>query len=100
MDPHKGLQKSQTAEFKSVINLKKLIKRKMRYYRWIRQFVRNGVDILQNVFFSDEAWFHLSGYLNSQNSRFWSSEIPTCFMKCQYIPRKLAVGVRYLVNGL
>jgi hypothetical protein len=26
------------------------------------------------VFFPDEAWFHLSGYVNSQNSRFWSSE--------------------------
>jgi hypothetical protein len=29
--------------------------------------------------FSDEAWFHLSGYLNSQNSRFWSSENPHLF---------------------
>jgi hypothetical protein len=27
------------------------------------------------VFFSDEAWFHLSGYVNSQNSRFGSSEV-------------------------
>jgi hypothetical protein len=26
------------------------------------------------VFFFLEAWFHLSGYVNSQNSRFWSSE--------------------------
>ena len=27
-------------------------------------------------FMSDEAWFHLSGYVNSQNTRCWSSENP------------------------
>jgi hypothetical protein len=47
----------------------------MRYCRWFLQFVRNGVDILENLFVSDEAWFHLSGYVNSQNSRFGSSEV-------------------------
>jgi hypothetical protein len=51
----------------------------MRYCRWFRQFVQNGVDILENVFFSDEAWFHLSWYVNSQDSRFWSSENPHLF---------------------
>jgi hypothetical protein len=30
-------------------------------------------------FSSDEAWFHLSGYVNSQNSWFWSSENPHLF---------------------
>jgi hypothetical protein len=30
---------------------------------------------MENVSFSDEAWFHLSGYVNSQNSRFLSSEV-------------------------
>jgi transposase len=29
--------------------------KRMSYCRWFRQFVRNGVDILENVFFSDEA---------------------------------------------
>jgi hypothetical protein len=48
--------------------------KRMRYCRWFPQFVRNGVDILENVSFSGEAWFHLSGYVNSQNSSFWSSE--------------------------
>jgi hypothetical protein len=52
------------------------------------------------LFFPDEAWFHLNGYVNSQNSRFWSSENPHLFQKFHYTPRKLAVGVRYLVNGL
>jgi hypothetical protein len=60
--------------------LKEIDKEKrMRYCRWFRQFVRNCVDILENVFFSDRAWFRLSGYVNSQNSRFWSSDNPHLF---------------------
>jgi hypothetical protein len=27
-------------------------------------------------FMSDEAWFHLSGHVNSQNTRYWSAEDP------------------------
>jgi hypothetical protein len=27
--------------------------------------------------FKDEAWFHFSGYVNSQNNRYWSGENPT-----------------------
>ena len=40
------------------------------YCRWFRSFVDDhGIAELDRVFFSDEAWFHLSGYVNSQNSR-------------------------------
>jgi hypothetical protein len=28
------------------------------------------------ILFSDEAWFHFSGYLNSQNKRYWSADNP------------------------
>jgi len=31
---------------------------------------------LDYTWFSDEAWFHLSGYVNSKNSRVWASENP------------------------
>jgi hypothetical protein len=31
---------------------------------------------LDPVFFTDQAWFHLSGYVNSQNRRIWSSINP------------------------
>ncbi|CAH1374634.1 unnamed protein product, partial [Tenebrio molitor] len=29
-----------------------------------------------NCFFTDEAWFHLSGFINSQNYRTWSAHNP------------------------
>jgi hypothetical protein len=25
------------------------------------------------IFFTDEAWYHLSGYINVRNNRYWSS---------------------------
>ncbi|PNF31709.1 hypothetical protein B7P43_G13371 [Cryptotermes secundus] len=47
------------------------------YCRWFRAFVGNhGTEEFDQVFFTDEVWFHLSGYVNSQNNRSWSSENP------------------------
>ncbi|KDR23996.1 hypothetical protein L798_07935 [Zootermopsis nevadensis] len=53
--------------------------KRLQYCEWFRELVRDGVGILDNIFFTDEAWFHLSGYVNSQNSRFWSSDNPQVF---------------------
>lgn len=48
--------------------------KRMAYCRWFKSLIaRRGDDFLHNVFFSDEAWFHLNGHVNSQNSRVWSS---------------------------
>ena len=33
-------------------------------------------SILENIWFTDEAHFHLCGHINSQNYRFWGSENP------------------------
>ena len=41
----------------------------------------NEDDVLEKTFFSDEARFHLSGYVSSQNSRVWSSENPHKFVE-------------------
>jgi hypothetical protein len=47
------------------------------YCTWCQNFlVEEGEEILDVTFFTDEAWFHLSEYVNSQNIRLWSSENP------------------------
>jgi hypothetical protein len=51
----------------------------------------NGEDILDVTFFTDEAWFHLSGYVNSQNSRVWSATTPHEIKDTPF--RDLKVGV-------
>jgi hypothetical protein len=55
-------------------------------------------------FFADEAWFHLSAYLNSQNSRFWSSENPRLFhevpLRSQKIGCWCAISRKRIVGSI
>ncbi|PNF32022.1 hypothetical protein B7P43_G06549 [Cryptotermes secundus] len=50
--------------------------KRVRHCLWFREFVHDNPRILDITWFSDEAWFHLSGYVNAQNSRIWASENP------------------------
>jgi len=43
------------------------------------------------VFFTDEAWFHLSGYVNSQNYRTWRTENPHNYTETPLHPQKIGV---------
>jgi hypothetical protein len=47
------------------------------YFLWFRDVITaNGDDILDVTFFTDEALFHFSSYVNSQNSHVWSATNP------------------------
>ena len=48
-------------------------------------------------FMSDEAWFHLSGYVNSQNTRYWSFENPHLIHETPL--HDLKIGVWCAVSG-
>lgn len=65
--------------------------RRVEYCHWFNQNLRN--DILDVSFFSDEAWFHLSGYVNSQNFRIWSAENPHAFHETSLHPIKIGVWI-------
>jgi hypothetical protein len=43
---------------------------------WFLQPAVEGEINPQFTFFSDEVWFHLQGYINTQNNRYWSSRNP------------------------
>jgi hypothetical protein len=50
------------------------------YCKWILEFLdREGEDIFDVTFFTDEAYFHFSGYINSQISRFWCAHNPHAY---------------------
>ena len=43
---------------------------------WFCNVLENDKNFLENVWFSDQAHFLLSGYVNSKNNVFWGSEVP------------------------
>jgi hypothetical protein len=47
---------------------------RIRYSMWFQDSVFNGLLDPKHTFYSDEAWFILSGYVNSPNNRYWSTE--------------------------
>jgi hypothetical protein len=56
------------------------------------QWFLNTLDVhLDKTFYTDEAYFHLSGYVNSQNTRMWSSENPHFFIETPQYPQKVGV---------
>ncbi len=66
--------------------------KRVRYCRWLRNFVtEHGQSVFDTVWYTDEAWFHLSGYVNSQNNRYWSGENPHRFEETSLHPLKIGV---------
>lgn len=65
---------------------------RLNYCMWFQNFIyEHGAAILDVTFFTDEAWFHLSGYVNSQNNRLWSSENPHEFHQVPLYDQKVGV---------
>jgi hypothetical protein len=46
----------------------------MAYCWWLQAFLNEHPGILDFVWFADKTWFHLSGYMNSQNTWVWAAE--------------------------
>jgi hypothetical protein len=60
------------------------------YCEWFLDFIKEE-GVLDLTFFSDEAWFHLSGYINSQNSRICGTTNPHRFIESSLHPQKIGV---------
>lgn len=66
--------------------------RRLAYCQWFVNNLMNN-DLLNLTFFSDEAWFHLSGYVNSQNMRMWSTDNPHFFVESPLHVQKIGVWI-------
>jgi len=56
--------------------------------------------VLDSTFFKDEALFHLSGYINSEDSRIWSAENSHAVYKLVHICQRFVLGAQCLKNEL
>jgi hypothetical protein len=65
---------------------------RINYCNWFQNNLNND-RLLDLSFFSDEAWCHVSGYVNSQNVRYWSSENPHVFVEAPLHPMKVGVWI-------
>lgn len=65
---------------------------RLRYCRWFNDHLNNN-DALDLTFFTDEAWIHLSGYVNSQNYRTWATENPHNYVETSLHPLKVGIWV-------
>lgn len=65
---------------------------RLNYCHWFNENI-NDDNILDLTFYSDEAWFHLSGYVNNQNYRTWSTDNPHTFIETSLHPIKIGLWI-------
>lgn len=65
---------------------------RVQYCQWFNEHLNNN-NLLDLTFFSDEAWVHLSGYVNSQNYRTWAADNPHNFVETPLHPQKIGMWV-------
>ena len=62
------------------------------FCNWFKTLIeKNGDDLMDKIFFSDEAWFNLSGFVNSQNSRIWATQNPNAICEAPLHSEKIGV---------
>jgi hypothetical protein len=62
------------------------------YCNWFNNFINND-ETLDLTFYSDEAWFHLTGFIISQTMRMWSADNPHFFRETPLHPLKIGVWI-------
>ena len=59
----------------------------------------NG-DFTKKIIFSDEAHFHLSGFVNKQNCRIWANENPRVIVEKPMYPERVTVWCGLWAGGV
>lgn len=68
---------------------------------WIQQMNENDHDfVYEKIIMSDEAHFHLSGYVNKQNSRIWGSENPKATISVPIHSERVTVWCGFWGKGV
>lgn len=74
--------------------------RRLRFANAFRQAASRGQINADKIWFSDEAHFHLRGYINKQNYRHWGSENPRIFRTSTHTPQRITVWCAISSKGI
>ncbi len=73
--------------------------KRVSFCEWLLKFTYRRTTVLDNVFFTNEAWVHKLGYINMQNYCIWSDQNLENMLNSGFIPKRLAFGVMFHGNG-
>lgn len=76
------------------------IDRRVQFCRLMTQKFDEGVLAPDKIVFTDECWFHIDGFVNKQNFRFWAKENPHYVISKTKNPIKVMVWAAISTRGV
>lgn len=70
------------------------------FVNWALQRKEENGDFFNKIIFSDEAHFHLGGYVNKQNCRIWGEENPRMILEKPMHPQRVTVWCGFWAGGV
>ena len=67
---------------------------------WVLERQHENADFADKIIFSDEAHFHLDGFVNRQNCRIWGAENPRMIHEKQMHPQCVTVWCGFWAGGI
>lgn len=74
--------------------------RRRQFADWILARQAGDMNFVNRIIFSDEAHFHLNGYVNKQNCRVWGTENPRVFVEKKMYPLRTTVWCALWAGGV
>lgn len=74
--------------------------KRRQFCEWIEERLAVDENFAKNIIFSDEAHFHLSGFVNKQNCRIWGNENPRVTHEHQMHPERTTVWCGFWAGGV
>ncbi|CAK9833058.1 hypothetical protein ANTRET_LOCUS9796 [Anthophora retusa] len=73
---------------------------RFRFAQWAEDRLIEDEHFYRKIIFSDEAHFHLGGYVNKQNCRIWGSENPHVIVEKPMHPQRVTVWCGFWSGGI
>ena len=74
--------------------------KRRRFVDWILMRQQEDDNFSKRIIFSDEAHFHLSGYVNKENCRIWGDENPRVIQEHEMHPLRATVWCGFWAGGI